>query len=28
MKASEGSLRYRTFQEFDEALSYLTALPQ
>jgi hypothetical protein len=28
MKASEGSLRYRTFQEFDEALSYLTALAQ
>jgi hypothetical protein len=28
MKASEGSLRYRTFQESDEALSYLTALPQ
>jgi hypothetical protein len=28
MKASEGSLRYRTFQELDEALTYLTALPQ
>jgi hypothetical protein len=28
MKASEGSLRYRTFNELDEALSYLTALAQ
>jgi hypothetical protein len=28
MKASEGSLRYRTFQEFDEALTYLMALAQ
>jgi hypothetical protein len=28
MKASEGSLRYRTFQELDEALSYLGALAQ
>jgi hypothetical protein len=28
MKASEGSLRYRTFQELDEALPYLKALAQ
>jgi hypothetical protein len=28
MKASEGSLRYRTFNELNEALSYLTALAQ
>ena len=28
MKASEGSLRYRTFQELDEALAYLTGLAQ
>jgi hypothetical protein len=28
MKASEGALRYRTFQEFDEALAYLKALAQ
>jgi len=28
MKASERSLRYRTFQELDEALSYLTTLAQ
>jgi hypothetical protein len=28
MKASEGSLRYRTFQEVDEAMSYLIALAQ
>ena len=26
MKAAGGSLRYRTFHEFDEALPYLTAL--
>ena len=26
MKASEGSLRYRTFQELDEALAYLTTI--
>ncbi|RZL15594.1 MAG: hypothetical protein EOO62_03595 [Hymenobacter sp.] len=28
MKAAEGSLRYRTFHELDEALSYLTVLVQ
>jgi hypothetical protein len=28
MKASEGNLRYRTFQEFEEAMSYLVALRQ
>jgi hypothetical protein len=28
MKAAEGSLRYRTFHELDEALAYLTALAQ
>ncbi|RZK22402.1 MAG: hypothetical protein EOO56_08710 [Hymenobacter sp.] len=28
MKAEASSLRYRTFQNFDEAMSYLTALAQ
>jgi hypothetical protein len=28
MKAAEGSLRYRTFQELEQALAYLTALAQ
>ncbi|MBJ6145521.1 hypothetical protein [Hymenobacter sp. BT559] len=28
MKAAGGSLRYRTFQELDEAMAYLTALVQ